>query len=305
MLLPGICLTVAETSPELSSSISLGIGTLHIQDNTNQGWPLTPCQDGSCKSSKKYLQETAASLTCTLAAPHDTGPVARGAGSDVQTDDSEVKKAVGEGDHDNLDLEKPLNELISLPLDKRPPFVSEASAPEVPPLNNILELNHLASAVEDASSQGSPMSDTDSDSDGVWLARRALAVAWQASDQHDMTTFPTFDSKWTAKFTNHTGHKGSASTSTTPASKSARHSASTSSSSHNSRKRSLGNDVGDPADGDDEPPERPRFYLPEPQDLVGSVKLACPFLKHDPGKYNPSDYHNCATTPWGSIDRLK
>ncbi len=67
----------------------------------------------------------------------------------------------------------------------------------------------------------------------------------------------------------------------------------------------LDNHDDDLADGDDDPLEGPRCDTSDLQDFGGRFKLACPFVKHDPGKYNPVDYHTCATTAWGSIHRLK
>jgi hypothetical protein len=214
-----------------------------------------------------------------------------------------VEKAVREGDHDNLDLQEPYDKLLSLPSSEEPQVVSNLSQPEFPS-PNILELSHLALAVEDSSSKGSFNSDTDSESDGEWLDGRALGIALQISEQQGLAAFPTFDSKCIANFTNHAGHQGSASTSTT-ASKSAKHSASTSSSSDHSHKHVLCNYGDYPADEDDDPPERQRLDPPNPEGLDNSVELVCPFLKHDPRKYNLIDYRTCAITSWKSIKLLK
>jgi hypothetical protein len=35
------------------------------------------------------------------------------------------------------------------------------------------------------------------------------------------------------------------------------------------------------------------------------LRLACPFQKHDPKKYNPPNYRSCASTGWDSISRVK
>jgi hypothetical protein len=298
-----MCLTFADTPSKLSSFTSLGIDSLHIEDNTSLGSLSTPCQGGMSKSSKEPSQDTATSLAGTLISTCDPGSVARGTNASVQTGDSETKKAVREGYHDNIELGQPLSKVTSLTSSERPQLVSDLSQPKLPPPNNF-ELSNLDSAVEDASSQGSSMSDTSSNSDGEWLAGRTLSIAWEISEQHDLTTFPTFDSKWMVNFTNHAGHQGSVSTSTNT-SRSAKHSASTSLSSQDSRKSLSGNHGDYPADGDDDPPERPRLNPSRPQNLDSSVKLACPFFKHDPRKYNPCDYHTCATTAWNSIRRLK
>jgi hypothetical protein len=267
-----------DTSSRLSSFTGLGIDTLHIRDTVASpvGTPTPHC---------------------------DTGSVALGTNCKIQVSDSEVMKVVREGDHENLNPDKPLDKFTSLPFNERPQFVSDLSQPDVPP-RNVLELSHLALAAEDASSQGSFMSGTDSDSDGKWQAGRALGIARQVSEEQDLTAFPSFDSKWMANFTNHTGHQASASASAT-SSKSAKHSASASSSSNNSSKRGVDSYGDYPADGDDDLPERTRLDPSTPEDLGNSVKLACPFLKHDPRKYNPIDYHTCATTPWNTIKLLK
>lgn len=38
---------------------------------------------------------------------------------------------------------------------------------------------------------------------------------------------------------------------------------------------------------------------------VVKVQLACPFRKHDPGKYNLPGYFNCASSPYQSISHVK
>lgn len=118
--------------------------------------------------------------------------------------------------------------------------------------------------------------------------------------------FPTFDSEWMAKLTGHTGPRGSVSTSTT-ISKSAINSTTNSSLCNQGSKRLWNNDEGPPADGDDDSLEQPRLNQPRHQDPDASLKLACPFRKYDPRKYNFGDsrYRTCATTPWESITPLK
>jgi hypothetical protein len=296
-----MCLTFPDTSSMHYDFTRLGIGTLQIQGNTSLSSLSTHCQGGTSESSKEPLKDTMASLAGTPISSCDTGSVVRGTNGNVEASESEVQKAVREEDHDNMDLKEPHDKRLSLPSSEKPRVVSNLSQPKFPS-PNILELSHLALAVEDSSPKGSFNSDTDSQSDGEWLDGRALGIALQISEQHDLGA--TFDSKWIANFTNHAGHQGSASTSTT-ASKSAKHSASTSSSSHHSHKHVLLNHGDYPADEDDDPPERPGLDLSNPEDLGNSVKLVCPFFKHDPRKYNPIDYHTCATTSWKFIKHLK
>jgi hypothetical protein len=214
-----------------------------------------------------------------------------------------VENATRDEGLDTLGPESPIKKLVSMPLDIGTQSVCRVSQPGIPP-PNVLELSNAALAVEDTSSEGSFIPDTDADSEEESLAEGTLDTAWQSSERQYVASFPTSHSKRTANFRTRAGHKGSASTSTTT-SQSTNHSTSTSSSSNHSRKRMLNSHDDHPANGDDDPPERPRCDISESQNLKDPINLACPFAKHDPEKYNPTDYHTCATKLWHSIDRLK
>lgn len=136
------------------------------------------------------------------------------------------------------------------------------------------------------------------------MEARAMSIVRQALVDQVMSALPVFNPKWAADFTSNTGSGDNSSTSSiTP--KPNKHSASNSSSSNNDRKRSWDNEDDPPAGGNDGPPDPLRSNPRKPQDLHVGLKLACPFRKHNPEKYNLHDYRVCATKPWDSISRLK
>jgi hypothetical protein len=114
---------------------------------------------------------------------------------------------------------------------------------------------------------------------------------------------PSSSSSWLSEPL-HAGPGGSVSSSTT-ISKSATDSATNSSLSNQGSKRSRNNDYEPSSDGEDDPTGQPRLNLHKPQNSDASLKLACPFRKHDPRKYNLGSYRICAITPWENIARLK
>jgi hypothetical protein len=194
---------------------------------------------------------------------------------------------------------------------------------------NYVELRPEASTHEIDSPEGGFFSDSESENDEGCLPSRytpdsaqeelrtsrdlelatssvsKLTIARPDFRKQDFTTTPFFDSTWTANVTDHAGDRRSASNSTsTP--NSTNPSVRTSLSSNPSRKRgrnSGGSFSG--GDRDDDPPERSTGKLPKQNDPRSSIKLACPFRKHNPQKYNPNDHHVCALTPCPSISRVK
>lgn len=146
--------------------------------------------------------------------------------------------------------------------------------------------------------------ESSSDSKIPTMRAHALAIVRQALVEDAMTVVPFYGPQWTATFNNHAGHRGSASNSTST-SKSANHSSCNSSSSNHGRKRSRENEDDGLEDRDNEPPERSRADLDESRVPRGSLKLACPFRKHDAQKYNLNQYRVCALTPLDSIMRVK
>jgi hypothetical protein len=190
------------------------------------------------------------------------------------------------------------------------------------------ESNQSNSAIDFDSPRDSLTSDTESDSEEEWftlryipeflreqwlsgsalemptMEARAMAIVREVLVDQIMTAFPTFNSGWATDFISNTGSADNRSNSTTE-SKSMRNSGSNSSSSNNGRKRSWDNEEDAPADGNDGPPDASRLYPGSLQDLQLSLKLACPFRKHDPETYNLQSYRVCATKPWDSISRLK
>jgi len=302
-LLPKFGLTIAETNPGFSILTNLGLDRLQIQDNTNVGSPTPPCKYDKSNACKDSLLDTTVSLKYLPIAYYDTGSITQGSNEDVCGGNPKVEIVTRDEGLDTLGPESPIKKLVSMPLDIGTQSVCHVSQPGIPPLN-VLELSNAALAVEDTSSEGSFIPDTDADSEEESLAEGTLDTAWQSSERQYVAPFPTSHSKRTTNFRTRAGHKGSASTSTTT-SQSTNNSTSTSSSSNHSRKRMLNSYDDHPADGDDDPPERPRCDISESQNLKGTINLACPFVKHDPEKYNPTDYHTCATKLWHSIDRLK
>lgn len=302
-LFPRLDLTITETGSELSTITDLGLAILHIQDNPNIGSPTTYCKIDTSNASRGSSRNTIDSVTSPPIARCDTGSVATGSSDDVLASDSEVKYTMREEGLDTPDLEKHIDKAIFVPLAKGPQAISHVSQHEVSP-PNVFALGLDAWTLEDTSSEGSFMPETDADSDGGRLAEYPLSMPWQSLEQQDTALVPVPPSKSTTGFTTCAGDKGSSSTSNIRP-KSKNHSASKSSSSNHARERMLGNQKDRSADGDDDTPERPRFDVSYPQDLGHRVRLACPFFKHDPRKYNAADHHTCATAAWDSIDRVK
>ncbi|KAI9743783.1 MAG: hypothetical protein M1818_002517 [Claussenomyces sp. TS43310] len=58
-------------------------------------------------------------------------------------------------------------------------------------------------------------------------------------------------------------------------------------------------------DNDEKAPKRSRTNLGAPPDGGDSLRLACPFRKHDKVKYNVHDFKTCTLSPFENISRLK
>jgi len=192
-------------------------------------------------------------------------------------------------------------------------------------------MSQLESNIEGDRFQGSPTPDTVSDNGEEWSSScytpdgsleewgsgsdleipssggSALALVGQALAEDAMSAVTFFDSKLDAKFTSLAGYEGSSSnttSNTTSTPNSANSSKRNSSSSGHGRKRSR-EEEGDPAGGDGGPPEGSRLNPRGPQDHGGSLKLACPFYKHDAEKYNVYYYKFCVTAACDDIARVK
>jgi hypothetical protein len=74
--------------------------------------------------------------------------------------------------------------------------------------------------------------------------------------------------------------------------------------SSSSRKRQY-DDQDESGEDKDGSPSRPRKYLTPPNTSIPAAKFACPFRKHDPGKYSIHIHRVCSLTPWDSLARLK
>jgi hypothetical protein len=319
---------VREPSPEIHNPPSLRLTTLRTRDATRLGLPSTSCGDGILISRCDTVQSSAISKLCTgptsrsgISVAHETYA---GTLVDQSKDKEEAEKgpkenigsgATGSGGHASSSLIPPIARL---------PLVSGISRRVLPP-SDLLGVEHAGSGIKETSLPGSFTSSADSESDGECLATRYLPdnLEQRTSYRSPSTlsaldacplslggsesaenSFPTFDPKWVAQLTDRAGPRGSVSSSTTM-SKSAADSATNSSLSNQGPKRSRNNDGGPSSDGEDDAPGQPRLNLRRPQNSDASLKLACPFRKHDPGKYNLGSYRICATTPWESIMRLK
>lgn len=324
-------LKTVEPSAEPSGSPELGLATLHIHDNIALDVPLNPHNVSTSKSGDVYLPGTIASTTDTPIAGHDARSVTQCLNYDVDIGDPAKKEETGVDDYADrhLDLNpSPPNLVSGSPRSTTSgqchTNVTRMEARHV----DFLKLSYTYADVEDDSLQGSFILDTDSDRDGNWVPGRyqpglpsgqeiqdsvtavpildshAFPITRPASEQTPVG-FPTADLRWITAFTTHAGYGGSAST-TTDTSKCVGQSASSLSFSNNSLKHSFGKQGGPPPGGNDKPPDRQSSKSYDPQRLDSSVKLACPFRKHNPSKYGLWDtrYNICARTPL-NINRLK
>lgn len=71
------------------------------------------------------------------------------------------------------------------------------------------------------------------------------------------------------------------------------------------RKRCRTSDHGPVSEGEDNPTRSSRSNSGNRQSSDGGLKLACPFRKQDPLKYNLHDYPICALSSWSTIARVK
>lgn len=192
---------------------------------------------------------------------------------------------------------------------------------------NRIDLNQMESTDEDDRPEGLRTPETESDSgkdepprgftpDGIQEQLRSssnLEMLNSSSPSRTITRelmgkraviVPNFDPEWAAKLTKQTGERESV-----PASSSRPNRANptngNSSSYDGARKLSQENERDTPADGDDGLPEDSRLLLCESLDSRGILKLACPYRKHDAGKYNQDNYLACATRSWNSTARVK
>lgn len=309
-----------EPSSEIPSAPSLGLATLGTRDVTRLGLPSTSCEERILISRSETSQNSAVSVPHTHTANQNTRLIAHETYGGTSIDQSKIKEEARKGTKENP------RSITTSSLDNIPRLrlVSALSQMELPP-PDLLDVNRPGSGGEETSLSESFISNADSESDRECLAGRYLPdnLEEQTLGRRPLTIstlytrglslggpelvdnlFPTFDPKWAASFTHHTDQRGSVSSSTT-ISKSATDSATNSPLSNQGFKRLRNNDDGPPSDGEDDPSGQPRLNPRGPQHSDASLKLACPFRKHDPGKYNLGSYRICATTPWENITRLK
>jgi len=324
--------SLREHGSEIPNAPSLGLATLGTRDVTRPGLPPTSCGNRILISRCGTLQKSVVNKLGTQTTNRGGRPVTHEAYAGISVDQSEVKGEVGTGSKESTGSEalssngNTSSSSIS-PIPKLR-LVSGLSRRELPP-PDLLDVELPRLDAKETSLPESFISKADSESDGECLATRYLPNSReeQASCRRSSTSLtleacalsledpepadnlsPTFDPKWTAQLTDHAGPRGSVSSSTTiskSATDFATNSATNSSLSNQSSKRARNNNDGPPSDGEDNPPGQSRLNLRRPQNSDANLKLACPFRKHDPGKYNLSSYRICATTPWESIMRLK
>lgn len=82
-------------------------------------------------------------------------------------------------------------------------------------------------------------------------------------------------------------------------------SASNATSAGDNRKRRRDGDDNSADESDGEGPDRRRKKSLRPQDAKDHIKLACPYRKHNPRKYNLTDWSSCAVSGYTSIARVK
>lgn len=319
---------IRESSSEIPSAPSLGLANLGTRDVTRLGLSSTSCAERILMSRCEASQSFTVSMPHKPTAGQSTRPVAYETYAGTSIDESEIKEEARKGTNDNarsgITSSNGNTSSSSVPSITRLRLVSGLSRTELPP-PDLLDVNRLGSGAEETYLPGSIKSNTDSESDGECLAGRYLPddLKKQTPRRRPLTIstldpcglspgclelvdnlFPTFDSRWTANFTDHTGPRGSVSSSTT-ISKSTTDSATNSSLSNQGSKRSRDNNDEPPSDAEDDPPGQSRLNLRGPQNQDASLKLACPFRKHDPGKYNLGSHRACATAPWENMTRLK
>jgi hypothetical protein len=113
-----------------------------------------------------------------------------------------------------------------------------------------------------------------------------------------------YDRRWTAKVNSYTGNTGRSSSNSASTGNTT-----TSSASHmapsRSRKRSRGGGEGSTSDADGNDSQSSRSNSRTRKHPDPGLKLACPFRKHDPLKYNLQKYSICALSSWSTIARVK
>ncbi len=137
------------------------------------------------------------------------------------------------------------------------------------------------------------------------LKAAALAFFKQALVDYLMCEFwVIFDRQWTSKITNCTDSGDNESRSVSTSGRLG-NPLSNSTPSGNGLKRSRGKGDEYLSDDDGETPKRPTSSSKFQRVHDGGRKLACPFRKHNPSKYNFQDFPQCASSGWDRVHRVK
>jgi hypothetical protein len=172
----------------------------------------------------------------------------------------------------------------------------------------------------EAESQSEEYSSTNEDMyenmEGEWLDNSslpkpasmdvALGILKRALVERTMAKFwAIYDRTWTAKVSNYAGNANNSCSNSVSTLNSTTTSSGNQSSSRISRKRSRGSEDGCTSDADENNSQSSRSNSRNRQSPKHGLKLACPFRKHDPLKYNLHDYPICALSSWNTIARVK
>jgi hypothetical protein len=188
-----------------------------------------------------------------------------------------------------------------------------------------ISLDHPKSGLEDDSQEdnqalyiGSGLDDDDHEFSGLflrkWLSNTAnqrptatsvtLTILKNILVERGMAEFRAIpDTQWMAQPNDGSGSSGSAS-GPAPSSSPISASSGNSESSATGRKRSRDDGDGAP-DGSEGPPDPPTPSPESSVDHAHKLKLACPFRKHDPERYNLHNYRGCALSNWETTARIK
>jgi hypothetical protein len=295
-------LTTAGNTSGLSNITDSRLACLNFQYSTRVRSPKTFCKGDASIGKKDSSKDTTESLAYP-AILSNAGSVAQGSSNDALTGPCEVPDPIKEGIHGTPGTEEPLDRLTFVPLDEGRQSKSQESQPEDAPLT-FVEQSIGALTLEDTGFDGSLITGIDEGSDREPLAGRELVMPLRFSERRE-TAIPTVPtSNWTIGITTCAGQTGSSSTPTVRPNSKINSTSKTPYSNHG-QKRMLDNQEGHSADEDEDPPEHPRSDVSETRNLKTPNKFACPFFKHDPEKYNPTDYHTCATKSWPNSSRLK